>query len=252
MQYEIRPMSFGEILDTGFQIVRNNFLQLVGIAAIVQIPFAFVQAMASNTPTGSAPSTSVVIGFVLGALGFVVLGPFVQVAITYAIGENYQGRTTTFGRAFGEAIGIVLPVLGTSLLSGLLMALGFLLLVIPGIWVMLGQIVLAQVMIFERCFGTAAIRRSFELMKGQRGRALGIVLLATILIGVLGFAFNIAAGVVPYAGPIASGLASAVGTTFLSAVTVVLYFDIRCRKEAFEIEHLARLVHPGTPPPRAA
>ena len=32
---------------------------------------------------------------------------------------------------------------------------------------------------------------------------------------------------------------------------VVLYFEIRCRKEAFEIEHLARLVQAssGAPPP---
>jgi hypothetical protein len=248
VQYEIRPMSFGEILDMGFQIVRNNFVQLVAISAIVQVPLAIVQSIAADTPPGGQISTSMAIGFAIAGLGFLVVGPFAQVAITFAIGENYQGRTTTVGRAFQEAIGIVLPLLGTSLLSGLLALAGFVLFVIPGVWVVLGQTVLSQVMIFERRFGTNGIKRSFELMKGQRGRAFGIILLATILIGVLGFAFGLVGRVLPFAGPIASGLASAVGTTFLAAVAVVLYFDIRCRKEAFEIEHLARLVSTSARP----
>ena len=47
---------------------------------------------------------------------------------------------------------------------------------------------------------------------------------------------------VPMVGPVFSGLASAVGTAYVSAVIVVLYFDVRCRKEAFDLEHLAQLV----------
>ena len=38
--------------------------------------------------------------------------------------------------------------------------------------------------------------------------------------------------------PIAQAAANAFGT----AALVVLYFDIRCRKEAFDLEHLARQV----------
>ena len=256
MQYAIRPMSFGEILDMGFQIVRNHFVQLVLIAAVIQVPLAILSVIATSysTPGGTptAPSGGAIAGMVIAGLGFVVLMPFAQVAITYAIGEMYQGRTTTFGRAFHEAFSIFLPLLGTSLLSGVLIALGLLLLLIPGIWMILGQVVLSQVMIFERRFGMNGVRRTLELMKGQRARAFGISFLTAILVGVLGFAFGLVGNLVTFTAPIASGIASAIGTAFGSAVAVVLYFDIRCRKEAFEIEHLARLVQSGATPPRPA
>jgi len=181
-------------------------------------------------------------------VSLLVVSPFVQVAITFVIGEFYQGRQTTPGHAFREALRIILPLLGTSLLAGLLMLLGTLLLVIPGIWVILGLALLSPVMILERRFGSHAIRRSLDLMKGNRLRAFGIFCLTGILTGVLAFTFGLAAAVFPFAGAIASGLATSVGAAFGIAVVVVLYFEIRCRKEAFEIEHLARIVQASAGP----
>jgi len=245
MQYQIRPMSLGEILDTGFSIVRNHFVQIVGISALVYVPIALMQGLLEGAKQGEPPTAAMGVGFVVGFLAFVILSPIVTVAITYLIGELYQGRSTTIGEAFRQAVAILLPVIGTGLLSGFLIVAGFLLLVIPGIWLLLGMIVLSQVMIFERRFGTAAIRRSLDLMSGHRLRALGITVIGGIVTGVLGFAFGLFANLIPLAGPIASGIASAVGNAFIAAVSVVLYFDIRCRKEAFEIEHLARLVRAG-------
>ena len=254
MQYEIRAMSLGELLDTGFQLVRNHFVQLVSIAAIVYVPLAVMQAIftAQAQSGGAKPSAVAITAIVVAVLGFAVLSPIVTVAITYTLGEVYQGRTTTVGEAMRQAVSILLPLLGTSLLSGLLVAVGLLLLAIPGIWLLLGLIALSQVMIFERRFGMAAIKRSLELLKGHRMRAGGVLLVGGLVTSALGFAFNLVAGFVPYAGPIASGLASAVGNTFLAAVSVVLYFDIRCRKEAFEIEHLSRLVRADGPRQAAA
>jgi hypothetical protein len=43
------------------------------------------------------------------------------------------------------------------------------------------------------------------------------------------------------------GLAVAAGASYGSAVLTLLYFDIRCRREAFDLEHLARLVARETP-----
>jgi hypothetical protein len=252
MQYQIRSMSLGEILDTGFSILRNHFVPIVGIAALVYVPLALLGAAFPTVKPGTMPSPAVLVGVLVGGLAFLVLGPVGTVAITYLIGELYQGRSTTVGAAFREAFSILLPLFGTSLLSGLLLVVGFVLFVVPGVWLMTGFLVLSQVMIFERIFGTAAINRSMSLMRGNRMRALGVLLLGFIVVSVLGFAFNFGARLVPYAGPVASGLASAIGNAFITAVTVVLYFDIRCRKEAFEIEHLARLVRAGGAPPQPA
>ena len=49
-------------------------------------------------------------------------------------------------------------------------------------------------------------------------------------------------------GALLGSLAEAVGVAFASAVSVVFYFDIRCRKEAFDLEHLAGLVEDEATP----
>jgi hypothetical protein len=253
VQYQIRPMSLGEILDTGFAILRDHFVPIVGISALVDVPLTLIGRAIPKLAPGTTPSMSDAIGMVLPLYFMVlVLGPIGTVAITYLIGELYQGRSTTIGRAFRETFAILLPLVGTSVVGGVWTLLAFLALVIPGIWLMLGLWILSQVMIFERRFGTRGIQRSLDLMSGHRMRALGAVLPGLILVPVLTFAFQLGSRFVPHGAPIASELAGVIGTAFLRTVSVVLYFDLRCRKEAFEIEHLARLVRAGAAPPQPA
>jgi hypothetical protein len=149
------------------------------------------------------------------------------------------------GDAFRRGLAILGPVLGTSLLAGLAVLGATLLLVIPGIWVGLGLVLLSQVMVLESRFGAAALRRSLELMKGQRLRAFGIAFVVVLLSALLGIAVQLVVGFIPVVGPIGSGLVSAVSGAYMAAVWMALYLDIRCRTEAFEIEQLARLVETG-------
>ncbi len=251
MQYEIRSMSFGEILDTGFRITRNHFVPLVGLAALVHVPAAVINGVLGQSVQRGSMAALVLSG-TFSLVLFGLLNPFVQVAITRIIGGFYQGEAPSIGEGFREAFRILFPLLGTSLLGGLLTIGGMILLVIPGLWVMFGLVILSPVMVLEHRFGRAGIRRSLDLMKGERLRAFGILLLVSLIVVVLGSAFGLASMVLPYAGSVAAGLAQAVGTAFGAAVLVVLYFEIRCRKEGFEIEHLARLVQQGTGPARTA
>jgi hypothetical protein len=244
MRYEVRAMSFAEILDAGFRLLRDHFALLVGIAAVLYVPVALFQSAVESFANEGDPGSLALTG-VLGLLIFAGVSPLVNVAITFALGELYLGREVAMGDAFRKGLAILVPVLGTSILAGLAVLGAALLLVIPGIWVGLGLALLSQVMVLENRFGTAALRRSFELMKGQRLRALGIAFVVVILSAVLGFGVQLALGFIPIVGPIGSGLVSAVTSAYMAAVWMALYLDIRCRTEAFEIEQLARLVETG-------
>jgi len=79
-------------------------------------------------------------------------------------------------------------------------------------------------------------------MRGNMMRALGIVIVGWIIVAVLTGTLGVVFHFVPLLGPLASGLAEAVAVAYSSVVLVLLYFDVRCRKEAFDLEHLARLV----------
>jgi hypothetical protein len=251
LRYEIRAMSAGEILDTGFRLLRNHVVPLVGIAAIVNVPLAVAQAFMAEETRVSPESMNFghLAILAVALLSMAVLSPIVQTAITVLLGDAYLDRATSIGSAFRRALSILVPLIGTSLLAGLIAIPAFLALLIPGIWFVLGLAVLSPVMILERRFGMSGIRRCLELMKNNRSRAAGIGLVVAVLSVALGFGFGLAGRISPILGAVATGLAGSVTSAFAAAVFVALYFDIRCRKEAFEIEHLARMVQQGAEAP---
>ena len=239
MNYQIKAMSFAEMLDTAFRIVRDHFVPLVGLSAAVHIPIVFLNSQIRPSPDQIAWGR-----LALSMLVSLLAGPIVATALTHAIGEIYLGRQAAIGRSLRSALAIILPLSGTLLLVYLGTIVGLLLLVIPGIYLSLSWMLTWPVMVLEHRFGTTALGRSRELMRGNMLRALGIVVLGAIIVGMLSAVLGIVLRFVPVPvfGTLAEGLAQSVGVAYSSVVLVLLYFDVRCRKEAFDIEHLARLV----------
>jgi len=243
MRYEIRAMSLGEILDTGFRLLRDHFGLLVGIGAVLYVPMALLGAYV----TPNAARTDADVGMLLGAgamllLYFLVVSPVAAAAITYAVGEVFVGRSTTISECLRLGFAVLLPLAGTTLLLSLAVIVGFLLFIIPGIYLALSYLLAWQVMVLEKTFGLAAMRRSRDLMRGHLLRGFAVLFVSGLIVAVVGGVVQMLVGYIPVIGPVGAGLAQAVTWAYTHAVTVVLYFDIRCRKEGFEVEHLARLV----------
>jgi hypothetical protein len=252
VQYEIRSMRLAEILDMGFRLLRNHFGLLLGISALVYVVSGLLGMMLGLFFAGVVASadalTWLAFFFVVGLLAFTVLQPLVSAAITYALGELYLGRPASLRVSLRAAAPLFLPLVGTHLLASLAILAGFLLLILPGIYLSLCFLLLTQVIVLEGVTGVAALARSRELMRGSLWRAVGILLVVAVLISILGFGAQLAFAVAPDFAFVGSALAQAVGFAFSSAVLVVLYFEIRARKEAFDLEHLARLVEGGAAP----
>ena len=241
MTYQIKAMSFAEMLDTAFRILRDHFATLVGLSAAIHVPLAFMNSGLQSA--GPFAWGRMALAFLISLLG----APIVATALTHAIGEIYLGRPTSIGGSLRAAMAIIIPLSGTMLLVYLGTVGGFLLLIIPGIYLSLAWMLTWPVTVLESRFGTAAIARSRDLMRGNMMRALGIVVIGWIIVGVLSGTLGVLLHFLPVLGPLASGLAQGVGVAYSSVVLVLLYFDIRCRKEAFDLEHLARLVETTGP-----
>ena len=168
--------------------------------------------------------------------------PVAMGSLTYAIGELYRGNVIGIGDALRRGWKLILPLSGTAVLMILGIMLGFILLIIPGIYLMLSWMQTTNVMVFEDTFGTKALRRSTELMRGNRGRVFGLLLVAGLVSGVLNMVVQLTVGVLPVVGPLTAGIAQSISLAFTTSVAVVLYFDIRCRKEQFDVHHLAAQV----------
>ena len=269
MRYEIRALSFAEILDTAFRLVRNHATLLIGLPALVYVPIVALQgwmATPGNTPDALTP-WMVVSGVLVLVLVLVVV-PIIFMSLTWAIGRVYVGEQPTFGDTFREARRHLVPVIGTSLLYmlyflGVVTVTGLTVLaalfVVPNFqlpiailagvagfialwWLFLAYLLVWPVMMLENVFGTRALARSRELMQGRKWRAVGLTFVAGLIVAVLGGVFQVAVHFIPLVGPVAAGLAQAIGIAYQTTVTTLLYFDARSRAEAFDVEHLASQV----------
>jgi hypothetical protein len=127
----------------------------------------------------------------------------------------------------------------------------YLALVIPGIWLTIAWSVAIPVMLVEGLGGATALGRSFGLVKGYWWATLGRLLVAYILVSVVTFAVSFAL-LAPAVAIVddtsfaalalehaANFLVSLITTPFIAAVTMLVYFDLRVRKEDFDLALLA-------------
>jgi len=141
----------------------------------------------------------------------------------------------------------LLPLIGTSILMGLAVAGGFLLLIIPGILCMIWFSLSQHVVVIEELSGVAALKRSKKLVSPHWATfvALGLVL------GVISWLLSASAEFVPqpYVKLVVATCVSAVTTMVWTAALVVFYFSCRCAEENFDLEYLAQSI--GEAPPAA-
>jgi integral membrane sensor domain MASE1 len=121
--------------------------------------------------------------------------------------------------------------------------------------------VAVPVLLTEGVKGRKALERSRQLVRGHWWRTFGVVVLGTILAGVLSGAIGaVVIGVTSVSDhrSLTAIVVSVVGNTagrlitvpFSAAFVTVLYFDLRVRKEAFDLQLLAARI--GVDPDPAA
>ncbi len=104
-------------------------------------------------------------------------------------------------------------------------------------WALIGP-----VMILERRFGWRSLRRSRALVKGAWWQTLGIVVVAAIIANAPAYALGFVWRYIPVVGSILGSATHALSTTYGMVVSVIYYFDRRCRTEDFDLRLLAEQV----------
>src|SRR5690242_7665459 len=278
---DLRPLSLGEILDRTFSIYRKNFLLFAGITAIPQLLvlalglaqtlFMTVPAAQRNVPAEqllAGPSGNLVafglIGGLVGVVVYLVAYLFAQGGTVFAVSELYLGRTTTIGASLGRMRGQLLSLFGVILLNGFAVGFGFILLIIPGIYVACRLLTCVPAALLEDLGPRSSLERSWGLTKDYAGRAFVINLLYFVLAYAAAFLFTLPFGVAialsaknPEALRLWTALSHVgefVGEVLVSPIltiaTAVFYYDLRVRKEAFDLQFMMNPtgpIAPGTP-----
>lgn len=190
------------------------------------------------------------VAMILAVFGAVFVGALVAMIPAIAIGV-----------LFAAASGVAAAIVG--MLAGLLgVVAGFGL----ALWAMAGMGVALPALALEDLSISKAFERSWNLTKGYRRRIILIFALALVLMYVAAFVFQgpfwVAmalvgenSAVMPTLGYLAS-LSGLLGQALISPLgmigVVLVYFDLRVRKEGLDLKLMMESLQPGAAPPAAS
>lgn len=264
MVSELRPRGIGEILDAAVALYRARFTKLVRVAVFVVVPVQVLSAVVllsaqpdhytigvtgTVTPQYAASSFFVRLAAVIVVAIVSALSTALIVAVcTRVVADAYIGRTSETRDAVRAVRPRVLAIIGTSLIvlvsEGVGLAFCFVGVVVP----LTIFAVSIPVLILEGVGVSAAIGRSVTLTKGHVLHVVGLVVTAQLLASVLNVALAEGVSLVLRVGggtvavvigqSIASAIAGVLTTPFIATATVVLYFDLRIRDEAYDVQML--------------
>jgi hypothetical protein len=273
---QLRPLGVGEILDVGIKIYLRNWLTLFKIVVFVVLPAQIlvniieISALPSNVtlssgnagpfggtftqygPISSHDRTVLLIGFISAFVIQFVAARFAQAGCFRAIADAYLGEEVGWRSSLGFALRRLPAIVWLTILAFILVFLGTLLLIIPGIYLYVSFTVAVPVLLVEGAGPWRALRRSRQLVQGRWWGTLGVAVVGSLLVSVVSLAVSGLLVGVAFANParntvtgfvlntLAATLGSMIATPAAAAFVTVLYIDLRVRKEGFDLLLLAR------------
>lgn len=260
MSYQVRQLGLGGILDQAIRLIQDNFGLLLGIALVLEIPFAVVMGYVTDSVAESMPDElteenaiavqqaalrKAPLTLLMIFLNSYVVVPLTNAAMVLAIAGKYLDKPIGIGEAYKQALARIFGLIWTWFLLGMAIMGGMLLCIIPGILAAFWFSLATQVVVIERTSGFAALKRSRELMKGN----IANLFVLGLLIGVVSLAIIFGAAFIPQHDlqVFGSAVAQGITTIFGAAVIVVFYFSARCQHEHFDLTLLAQAVGAESP-----
>ena len=286
---DLRPMSFGEVLDGAFTMYRRHFGLFMKLSAVTWgVPAALLLYLKLRF-SGTTPDQTLAI-FQTHLAELIILGLVWLVAIVVAtvmltagsirvISSAYLGGVSTFGDALRLAASKIVPLVLVGLGKGLLLLIiwivGFVVwallvsianlfggasAVLVGIlglgalfwflaFVLCGYALTTPIVVLEELSSSFdTFGRSWDLTRGFKLKAFGLWLVVWILTWLVPFCFFFGVGyVVQTKAPGLELTVSAVNSLVSIALAPVLpcmltlfYYDLRMRREGFDLQVLGQ------------
>ncbi|GAA0324420.1 hypothetical protein GCM10009087_38410 [Sphingomonas oligophenolica] len=254
-------MSIGRVFNRAFSTLGGNPVTVFGISFV----FGALPSLLLNYGTRNLGYTQQ--GFATGAISPAIFfgttivtalltlffSMLTQGALVRTTAAFSEGRNASFGESAMAGVRAAVPLFLLGILMGLGLALGFVLLIVPGIILYLMWAVAAPALVEERTGVFGAFDRSSFLTKGARWKifALGLImmliywlfaaaigLILVAIYGVQGLADSMRQGP-SIAWVLVSGVMSTILTAILTTIHTSLYVELRNWKDGPASEKLA-------------
>jgi hypothetical protein len=267
----LRPLEIGDLLDETFRMYRRHFWLFAGLSVVLAIPaaglqgYSFVSVFGTLMQSANSPQNfnfnsliPVLTVLVIGLIVNVLLSPLSYGAVIYAACESALGRPVTIWGALRGVFRRYFSILAYLVLIGLM---AFVFCLIPlWIWIWVSWVAVLPVMFVENVGLGAAMGRSWRLVEGRWWRTFLILFLIGLLWYFASFALQafigLAVGVI---GSVISSyvvlavlqsaqvIVAALVNPILQIAIVLIYFDLRVRREALDLFQLAQNVASSQP-----
>jgi hypothetical protein len=291
-QVRLRALDLGELLDETFRVYRARFWLFFSLALTLAAPTVifllgsgayrsgdlFTQLgralQSTSHPAGGLGSPPPIapadLGTILAWEGVLVLvalllAPYSVGLVASAACDVALGRPASYGSTWGRVARRYWTLWGILILEGLVAIIGVLIITIPiVIWILVGWALAWAVVFVEEGGAGAAISRSWQLVRGSWWSTFGRL----FLLGILTFVVSLAAQaiatlvsfVIPFDDPrlafraVLTAVAGAAAAPVTPIATVLIYLDLRVRKESLDLQVMAARSGglpppPGQPPP---
>jgi hypothetical protein len=196
------------------------------------------QAAAAVAPPGLPP------GFGWGYLGTMLLFLVEVGAITHGVIHHLAGKKVSLGAMLGAGLRRAVPLLVVGVLCYLVVGLGTVLLIVPGVYLACALAVAIPAVVVERPGMIGAMKRSLALTKGKRFSVFVVfVVVFLVAMGVAMFASfalpMLTASFAPMLGTIVGAIVNLVFGTLFWVAPGVVYHDLRVAKEGIATAQLA-------------
>ena len=279
---ELRPLRVGEILDVSIKVYTRHAktlfklvvmlvapVQLVGAIVLISTapnaaalnPFAAFDPANQQLPTEFTEQD--VYAFIAGNLLVAVLGVVAALLATaacfHAISSAYLGAPVDWRQSLSLATKRLHSLLWLSVITLVAILLGTLACIVPGIWLYVSFAVAVPALLSEDLRGIKALRRSFGLVQSRWWPTAAIVILGFLLAGLVSSMLTSVMTLLLFTDlgdslvasatvtSVANTIAGVIATPFQAAIVAILYFDLRVRKEGFDLQLLASRIGIGPP-----
>jgi len=236
------PRRATEIIDASFRFYRAHFGNLLVLSALLLVPVALIGAV---VPTGMER----VVQFV-GNLMYLICEGAIAVLVAAAIERDQSLSSGEVFRELGSNAG---NVIGASIVSGLMVVIGFVLLIVPGFIALAWTMVAVPVAAIEGSSSSSAIARSRELARGRMGHVLGTMLLAWVIVIALMLGLAMSLGMLFALVGVPDRMTDMLGELLMvplfpliGVAVTLLYYDLRVRSDGADVEAMVNAL-PETP-----
>jgi hypothetical protein len=248
----MRPRGLGDILSAAFEIYKNNASKLLMIVAIVVVPLTLISAVivrlleppltttdVNGIPTLETRSFGVILAAsLIGAAIAVIISAILQAATMRGAALATVGDPVDIEASYKWGLKRFGSVLLVAVLVGLSVGIGFILLIIPGIIFLTFLSVSIPALVIENRRGTDAMKRSWNLVSGNFWHVLGVIVVAFLITAVVSSVLRSIGGSNWFVAWIFNAIAQIITAPFSALVSVLLYLDLRARKEALTADSL--------------